>query len=91
MAKDNREILSTVRVGRDQMFGAGQEDELAAALSKEDGERLIEAGALQGDWSFTGKRPESLPRDVTGRLLRGSVGVTAAPAPSAPATNSARK
>jgi len=93
MAKDNREVLSAVRIGND-VFTAGQEDEIAAALTPENGARLVEADALRGDWEFTGKPSPALPRDPRGRLLRGNAAAIAslqsapapAPAPAAPAT-----
>lgn len=70
MAKDNRTIHSGVRVGS-ETFVDGQEDELAAALSPRDGERLLASGAIDGDWQFTGKEPEPLPRNAQGALLQG--------------------
>lgn len=58
MAKDNRLIHSGVRVanpdGTATVYVADQEDELAARLSPADGARLVEAGALSGDWQFGG-------------------------------------
>ena len=58
MAKDNRFIHSGVRVanpdGTATVYVADQEDELAARLSRADGARLIDAGALSGDWQFGG-------------------------------------
>lgn len=68
MAKDNRTILSGIRVGSD-VFTDGAEDELAAVLSPADGKRLLEAGAIAGDWDFGGSKPEPLPRDEFGTPL----------------------
>lgn len=49
MPKDNRLILSGIRVG-DTVYVEGQEDELSAALSQEQLDRLMDKGALGGDW-----------------------------------------
>ncbi len=59
---DNRVIKSNVRMpgrsvdGREveegRTFGPGQENELAKVLSPEQGKRLLENGALEGDWEF---------------------------------------
>lgn len=61
MAKDNREILSGVRIGND-VYLPGQEDEVASRLSPKDGERLIEAGALAGDWDFGTSQDDDEPK-----------------------------
>jgi hypothetical protein len=64
---DNRKIVSNVRmparsvdgrvVEEGRTFGPGQEDELAKVLSPEQGKRLLEAGALEGEWTFGATAP----------------------------------
>lgn len=49
MAKDNREIRSGVRIGK-KVFTEGMEDDLAAALSAAQLERLLEKGVIAGDF-----------------------------------------
>lgn len=46
--------LPAVMQSTSATYGPDQEDELAARLSSADGKRLIEAGALSGDWKFGG-------------------------------------
>lgn len=72
MARDTREILSAIRVEvqekdgpnvttKARVFGPDDRDELAQALSPEQGQRLLESGALNGDWHFSGVEAEPLP------------------------------
>jgi hypothetical protein len=57
MAKDNRKILSAVRLHADRETGTGRtvfrdgmENELAEAASQEQLDGLVKSGALSGDW-----------------------------------------
>lgn len=52
MGKDNRQILSAVRVGG-TVYKPGMEDELSAAMNQGQLDRLMDKGALGGD--FTSK------------------------------------
>ena len=48
---DNRRINSNVRLDGKE-YGKDQEDELSSLLTPEEGERLLNLGALEGDWEF---------------------------------------
>lgn len=50
MPKDNRRIHSAIRHGS-TTYKDGMEDELAAAASQEQLERLASRGAISGDWT----------------------------------------
>lgn len=50
MAKDNRKIHSGVRLGG-TTYTDGMEDELAGAASAKQLKRLVEKGAISGEWS----------------------------------------
>ncbi len=63
MARDNREVLSAVRLETQttdgpnvtttaKTYGVDDKDELAAVLTPEQGQRLVDSGALSGDWTF---------------------------------------
>lgn len=54
MAKDNRQILSAVRFGG-KLYKDGMEDELQTDLSREEIQRLLDRGAIAGDFKGTGK------------------------------------
>lgn len=77
MPKDNRTIISTVRMpGRwegarvlsePRTFGPGQEDELAELLTPAQGKYLQEQGVIAGDWQFGGDaNPGTGPGTITG-------------------------
>ena len=51
MAKDNRTILRTPR-GPNGLIK--DEDELAKLLTPDQGQALLDSGAISGDWHFTG-------------------------------------
>jgi hypothetical protein len=62
MGKDNRIILRTPYVGQRRIK---DEDELAAALTPEQGQKLLDSGAIKGDWKFTGtEEPSSASPDA---------------------------
>jgi len=62
VAKDNRKIHSSVRmpgrtsgnkvVAEPRSFHPGEEDELVAVLTPQQGERLMQEEAISGDWDF---------------------------------------
>lgn len=52
MPKDNRLILNGVRVGN-TVYTEGQEDELSGALTQAELDRLMDSGALGGDFVST--------------------------------------
>lgn len=54
MAKDDRKIISGI-FGDEGKFVEDQEDELAAAMTQEQLDRLKEAGAIEGKWTSTKK------------------------------------
>jgi hypothetical protein len=69
MAKDNRVIHRTVRVQKPSAdgksnqsltFGPNQEDELADVLTEASGQRLLERGAIAGDWEFRGDKTQAV-------------------------------
>lgn len=68
MAKDKeRRIHQAVRVGQ-TAYGPGSEDQLLEVLPNEDAKRLVEQGALTGDWSGAkGSRGEPIQRRFTGQ------------------------
>lgn len=53
MPKDNRRILTSVRVTGKPLFTAGMEDELAAELGGQRLDELKSEGVLSGDWKST--------------------------------------
>lgn len=53
MPKDNRRILSSVRVTGKPLFKDGMEDELAAELGQQRLDQLKNEGVLAGDWRST--------------------------------------
>jgi hypothetical protein len=59
MPKDNRKILSGVRVSGKGVFAEGQEDELAAAVSQDQLDRLTEKRAIAGDWKIAKAKGKS--------------------------------
>lgn len=54
MAKDNRKIHNGVR-HNGTTYTDGMEDELAEAVSSEQLERLVEKGAISGNWGGSAK------------------------------------
>lgn len=74
MAKDNRNIVNGVRLGEApnvKLFVDGQEDELAAAATPEQIERLKANGSITGDWQATASQsstPPTLTESVTEKL-----------------------
>lgn len=62
---DNRKIISTVRA-QGASYGPGKEDELELAISPETGKKLIESGALSGDWDFDGDDEVAPPSELEG-------------------------
>ena len=50
MAKDNRRVVNAVRIAGHGVVK--DEDRIAELLSAKDGQRLVESGALSGDWDF---------------------------------------
>jgi hypothetical protein len=59
MAKDNRKIHSGVR-HKGTTYTDGMEDELAAAVSGKQLERLIERGAISGNWQSSAAEVEEV-------------------------------
>lgn len=58
--KDNRVIKEGVWVGGTLYAKDGDEDALAAALTQDQLDRLVESGALVGDWKAI-KKPAEKP------------------------------
>lgn len=54
MAKDNRVIRSAVNIGG-EVYGPGREDDLEAVMTKKQLKYLTEQGALEGDFTASGK------------------------------------
>lgn len=54
MAKDDRKILSGVRVD-DKVYTEGQEDDLSAVMTPEMQKRLEDSGAITGTWKAGAK------------------------------------
>ena len=52
------EILSTIRANG-IAYGAGKEEELQAAISRETGESLLERKLIAGDWKWGGALPQA--------------------------------
>lgn len=72
MARDTREIHSGIRLERQvvngpnvstvaTVYGKNDMDELAAALTPEQGEYFLQQQAISGNWKFTGTSPEREP------------------------------
>lgn len=62
MARDTRKIEGGVRLHAQdgktrQSFGPDDVDELAAAATPEQLERLVQAGAISGDWGQKAEEP----------------------------------
>jgi pyruvate dehydrogenase complex dehydrogenase (E1) component len=55
MPRDNRTIVSAVR-HKGEVYGPGREDELEELLDKEGIDRLVDNGAITGDWGTAASR-----------------------------------
>jgi hypothetical protein len=69
MPKLVKEIKSNIRLNETE-YGPGKEDALEAVLTPEQGERLIERGALVGEWEFKKGVKEKAPSVVIPEELK---------------------
>lgn len=69
MARDNRNVVRGVRVGN-QVFENDHADEIAAALSQNDLDRLVKDGTLEGDWKSLQKSGNAETKTETANLKK---------------------
>ena len=87
MAKDNRSIDRTIRFGAVTFAEDDRDapDRLQEQLTPEEGQRLLDRGALSGEgWEFTGTR------ETVEALSRGAAGTTAREPEGAPGARGAQ-